>query len=576
MKRDENRQSLRWLTAEWLFALCLIPVGVFFYVFFLYSGNLPFQDDFDGMLEPAVRFARAGHLSAGGFWRLLWTQDDERRLVLSRLLAIGQYALSGQLNFQIHMFLGLLTLPGILWILYRTIRQAKLPALLLLSFALLLFHIQYYEAFLWGQIPVQQIAVYFFALLTSYLLARPKTFAFAIATAILGIFCDVNGCFYLPVGLALLVFQRRWRDAAIWTGLVGLMVFLYSYGLEVPAYRPKLGDNLKHPVSVLTNFLAFSGLAFDFNGILSGTARLIPVLVLGVATWVLAAWRGWQLSQAILSGTVISVSRLTVWGGIFHLALTMAAFAVGRTTEGLDAVLISRYKHVGFLWFILITLVALIPVKDRIRPGYYAVYAAGSLFICLFSYFQYLAPMDYYYKERYTDMYEWQHNRAIPSSPIYVSLKAPLDSICNEAVRRGVYRLPDPYPFEGTWQAGLPSMTVTAEPGTEHVSFHNDTYVRTGGRNDGAFLVLKSSREQHILPVHQHRYSVRSWLSSFGKKYYAPGFDAGLASVYLREGETYRVQILHISGKEKMLFPTRTCFIKEKGEVKSFPGCLNP
>lgn len=570
MKRAENTGSLRWVKSDRLLALCLVPIGIFFYVFFRYSGNLPFQDDFDGLLEPVIRFARPGHFSPGGFFNLLWTQDDERRIVLDRLVAIGQYVISGELNFQVQMFIGLLTLPGMLWVLYRVVRQEELPALLVVSFALLLFHIQYYEAIFWGMIPLQHIAVYFFALITSYLLVRPKTFLLAVVTAILGIFSDVSGNFYLPVGLMLLVFQRRWRDAGVWTGIIGILVFLYFHQLEVPAYRPKLGENLKHPILVLTNFFAFSGLAFDFNGILSGTARLIPVLTLGVASWVLLTIRGWQLGRSALVGPVSSVSRLTVWGGIFHMAITMAAFAVGRAMEGVDAVLISRYKHVGFLWFILMTLLLIIPIRHRIRPVHYAGYAAGGLLICCFSYLQYLPPVDYYYKERYTDMYEWQHNRAIPSSPIYVSLRAPLDSICNEAIRNGVYRLPDPYPFEGPHVPGLPGMPVLTEASGAFITFRNGSYLRTTGRDDGAYIVLKSAHQQHILPTRQSRYSLKSWLASAGSAYYAPGFETALALVYLLEKEVYTIEILHISGSERVLFPTHTCLIKENGEVKSF------
>jgi hypothetical protein len=570
MKRAENWRSFQWVTSEWLFVLCLIPIGIFFCVFFRYSGNLPFRDDFDGILEPVARFSRSGPLSLSGFIDIVWTQDDERRIVLDRLVAIGQCIITGRFSFQVQMFIGLLSVPGMLWVFYRVIRHEQLPALLLVSFALLLFNIHYYEAIFWGLIPVQQIAVYFFPLIASYFLARPKTFVFAIIAAILGIFCDVNGSFFLPAGLALLVFQRRWRDAAIWAGVVGLIVFLYFYHLEVPAYRPKLGDNLMHPLLVLTNFFAFSGLAFDFNGILSGTARIVPILALGVATWVLVAVRGWQLGRAALSGPVMSVSRLTVWGGIFHIAVTMAAFAVGRAIEGLDAVLISRYKHVGFLWIILITLLALIPLKNRARPGYYVVYAGWSLLICCFSYFQYLAPLDYYYKERYTDMYEWQHNRIIPSSPIYLSLRARLDSICNEAIQNGVYRLPDPYPFAGPYESGRDTVSIAVSSGPAYISFQNQAYIRTGKRNDGAYIILRSGQEQHILPTQQNRYSLRPWLSSFGEKYYAPGFKADFAAIYLREKEIYTLQILHISGNERTLFPTHTCLIKENGEVKSF------
>lgn len=544
----------------WIFALSALPILVFFFTFFRYAANIPFQDDYDALLEPVLKFIQQRPLTWSEFVTIVWTQDDERRIVLDRVVAIGEYLLTGTLNLRLHMFLGLLSLPGILYIVYTVIRDAKIPAVWLLISALLLFHIQYYEAIFWPMIPLQHIIVYFFAMLSAYYLysARLIHFSTAILAAVLAILSDVSGTFVLPAGLLLLVLQHRWKHAVIWSLFVGGLTALYYYQLEVPAFRPKLSDNIQHPGQILNRFLTGSGLSFDANTALPRSLQLGLIMSVGAVLWGIVIYHFVKLIIPAFSKSGVQLTRwqTALWGGIFQFGITIVALAVGRATEGVDSLLISRYKHIGFVWLILV----LVLTATRLKPAYQSLFSRVwlgiSLVICLFSYVQYTPPLDYYYQERYTDMRDWAHNRAIPSSPIYISIKPAVDSITVQAIRAGVYQLPAHYFFDGPYtKAGAPIALKINTSSKHSIEFTNTEFVRKSGKDNGAFVVLTSATEQRILPTRQKQYSLKSWLLSGGRNHYAKGFSYVLSAKYLKIGETYAVSVLVVDGDKKILHP---------------------
>ena len=167
----------------------------------------------------------------------------------------------------------------------------------------------------------------------------------------------------------------------------------------------------------------------------------------GIILWVIVMYYGFGFIKSAYTRLAGTIPRweITLWGGLFHFGLVILALAVGRATEGLDSVLISRYKHIGFIWLILIILLVSTKCKPAQTLSFSKIWVVVSFCLFLFSYFQYIAPLDYYYKERYTDIYGWQYNRAIPSSPIYLNVRPIVDTVTIQAIQAGVYRLPNHY-----------------------------------------------------------------------------------------------------------------------------------
>ncbi|MVM41905.1 hypothetical protein GO730_36570 [Spirosoma sp. HMF3257] len=550
-------------TATWFIVLSIIPIVIFFSVFFQYISNIPFQDDYDALLEPVTKFTQLAHFSWRAFVEIVWTQDDERRIVVDRLVAISTYLLINKLDLRLQAFLGLLSLVGIFYLVYTIIRDGKLPFLLLLTCSLLLFHIQYYETIFWAMIPLQHILVYFFVLLASFFLYSSKPFhlLLALVFAIFAILSDVSGTFILPVGLLLLLLQHRWKHSIVWVLLIGGMVFLYYQNFAVPSFRPKLSDNLQRPDLILGRILVASGLSFDANTLLPPRLRVGLIMAVGAALWAVVLFYGFMLLKSAFTraGVVFARWESTLWGGLFHFSVTLLALAVGRAVEGIDPLLISRYKHIGFIWLILVILL----VASKLKPGrqliYSKVWLVVSTCLFLFSYFYYLAPLDFYYKDRYTDIYGWKNSRTIPSTPIYISLRPAIDSVTSQAIRAGVYQLPERYFFDGPYQKKNDTLQVKTELiGGHTLSFVNDSFTRSFGKKNGAFIVLKSDAQQQIIPTQQNRYSLKFFLFSLGRNYYANGFSAVLASKYLVTNQKYQVFLLEIDGENKRIYPTNS------------------
>ncbi|MDR6193991.1 hypothetical protein [Siphonobacter sp. SORGH_AS_0500] len=547
---------------KWVIVLSIIPILLFFYTFFSYVSNIPFQDDYDALLEPVTAFKNMPHFSWNEFVKIIWTQDDERRIVLDRVIALLIYAVHGSLDLRIQMFVGLLSIIGLLYFFYTIIKGAQLPAILLLCCALLLFHIQYYEAIFWGMIPLQHIIVYFFAIGTFYNLYSPTPVRIitAVLMGILAIFSDVSGTFVLPAGIAVLILQRQWKYVAIWVIAMGAMIWLYYHNLEIPAYRPKLSDNLAHPKLIIYNFLAFSGISADANTLFAHTNRVTLILFTGMILWgVLFYYAFLLLKHSFFSHDIYVFPRwkITLWGSIIHLSIIIIAFAVGRAMDGPEAVLISRYKHIGFIWLILISILVFTHLKSNYIQLGSKIWLGISLCIFGFSYFEYLAPLDFYYKERNTDIYGWQHNRALPSSPIYVSLKSAVDTITEQAIASGIYQLPEPYFFDQPYQVDSSRFPLNVDYNDSILSFHNETYTRNTGKNDGAYIVLKSATQNHIIPGRQKRFSLKSYLFSMGNKYYANGFTGSFSAAYLSPDQVYDIYIVTIEGHKKLVHPTK-------------------
>lgn len=547
---------------KWVIALSIIPILLFFYIFFTYSSNIPFQDDYDALLEPVTKFKNLSSFSWKEFINIIWTQDDERRIVLDRVIAILIYTIYGTLDLRIQMFIGLLSIIGLLYFFYSIIKESQLPSILFLSCALLLFHIQYYEAIYWGMIPLQHIIIYFFAIAAFYNLFAPTPVRMTLAAllGVLSICSDVSGTFVLPVGIALLILQKQWKYTLIWIAVIGSMILLYYHNLEVPAYRPKLSDNFAHPKLIIYNFLAFSGISADTNTLVNHTNRVTLILFAGMILWGIIFYQIFLLIRnSFFSQDVYVLPRweITLWGGIFHIGITILAFAIGRAMDGPEAVLISRYKHIGFIWLILISILVFTQLKPIHTALFSKIWLGLSLGIFGFSYFEYVAPLDYYFKERNTDMYGWQRNRSLPSSPIYVSLKGPVDTITEQAIDAGIYQPPYPYFFDQPYQVNPGYFPLKVNYKEEIVSFENETFIRKNKKNDGAYIILKSLNQNHIIPSRHKRFSLKSYLFSVGNAYYANGFTASFPAAYLLPNAVYEVSIVTIEGTKKVIYPTK-------------------
>lgn len=85
--------------------LLVLPILGFYYLHGYWVTNTPLQDDFDGLLHPATLWQSMPQ-SISSTWELLTTQDDERRVILNRLVAISITEAMGYLDFRWMKWIG--------------------------------------------------------------------------------------------------------------------------------------------------------------------------------------------------------------------------------------------------------------------------------------------------------------------------------------------------------------------------------------------------------------------------------------------------------------------------------------
>lgn len=519
--------------------LIALPVILFFVTVNYMVVNVPFQDDFDGLLEPTIALSKGNH-SPGQVWKILSTQDDERRIVMNRIVSYSVYSLFGDLDLRKQIFAGTSTLLIFMALLIQWFKKQNLSLAYLVPIPFVLFNIQFFDAVFWANIPVQQIGVFVWAFASLYFLNGSKSYhlALSIFFAVMSLYSDVTGFLLLPAGLILLGLQRKWRETAAWLVLFGVAVTYYFYGLEVPAYRPSFASNLVHPVNLVGMYIAMHGLWIDPGAGVGFNMRIALALIMGLGlmiwvfrTFILTALKVWAGKNRL------SQNDSFVWGGILFLSATFLIFVLGRASEGFGAIFITRYHLLYLFWAVFCYMLFLGsgPVRILRHPFFKRAAIVGAVVYCFAAYMVYWGDMDYFRKVLLTDAYEWKYNRALPSTPIYQTprIKKVVDDIYEGAYNSGVYMGPD-YPFAGLFNAevrGTTAVKVSNDLGSIVIDIPE--IERSAGKDDGIYVILKSAGETHIFPTrHGRRAAHRMILSGH---YYYPGATSEIISkAYLK------------------------------------------
>jgi hypothetical protein len=501
----------------------LIPIGVFFYVFHIFSVNNPFQDDLDGLLNPIAQIVKTKP-TFWGFLDIIFQQDDERRPIMVRLVSYWVYLVKGSLDFQWVALIGILTYFIFLGLIYTWFKkQPSISPFYFLPIPFVLFTHINYEALYWSMIPLQHIAVFIWAFLSIWFLTQTSRRSFFILAIFLGLIClssDVTGNVLLVVGTCVLLVKRQYLRAGLWLVVMGIAVFFYFRGLSVPNFRPSLSENLKNVSEIIKMIVGMCGCFFDVSFITSESKRTFLSLLMGGVSLLFTGYYFFIFIKKVYSDyKQIKQYEIWLWGCLTVLFITFVIFSLGRASFGINSILTNRYKHMFIFWGILNYLLLLqTPLfRTHVRLTTKLTLAAAVLF-CMNSYFQVWVEMDYMRKVIITDTYGWYHNRAIPSSPIYLAVKNIVDEMYLDGLNTGVYK-PNKYPFEKLVDAPVKGKAkVMLEESRYIVTFVVPALKRGLGADDGIYIVLKSQKNTHILPTKNPRYWFREMLKK--RKYY--------------------------------------------------------
>lgn len=555
-------------TRFWPLLLLAVPAVLFYAFYWRYAVNVPFQDDYDALFLSLAQLLDAQ--SVGAYLNALTEQDDEHRIGLVRLVTRLVYAVRGEVDVRWVGFIGLLSLLGLLGVFGQSLRRQSLGLMALAPVSFLLFQIQPYEGIFWGMIPAQNFAVLFLALLTLFCAVRgtPGFFAWACVLGLVATFTNSNGMVVFVPGLLALLYQRRWGNALIWALVGGACAFLYLHDLVIPEFRPKLSDNLRdHPGTAALNFFSFLGQFFDPGPDFSLKKRLAVVVPAGA---VLVGWSLYllvPLAWARLAGRPPAEQhrRLVNRSGLFYLAallyvlLTALVFAVGRAANGPEAPLASRYRLNVAVLLALVYLTGLLffnpPWRRRWQTGFFLF----SVLAWAGFYLRHWTDVSTLRREKLLDAFAWRHTRTLPTSPIYLTpaIHHNLDSLFVSAQQRGFYRFPKTFysDLEPSLLAPLPPTPPPAPLADmltqtgDYLMAENRAFEAGSGRDDGAYLMLKSHRETHLFPTYPIRNGLLQVVTTGRLR--APGFTSFRVLKPSLSPGTYRVGWLVVRGRQK-------------------------
>ncbi|MEZ0609567.1 hypothetical protein ACAW74_13700 [Fibrella sp. WM1] len=358
-----------------LIGLALMPVLYYVVTVLAYAYDFPYMDDYPTVVDFLNRLPTA--TTIGQKASLLMEQNNFHRLVLVKLIAWLDLALTGSVDFRLLQYVGLaflLLTAGLLWLAMTTpnpllskegafsASASVAPSLLrrglgvvFLPALYLLFQFQGWNIAFWGIVAVSNVGAPALALL-AFWLASQKQATWAIVVGLVTLFTNGNGMLVLPLLVAGWAMQGRWRWVLITLAVTLPALWAYFLHYENPA-GPSLGtllrpEKLVHLLALDTAFLG----ALVYH-------PAVPWLPIGLGSLTLL-WMTYLL--------LIRYDRTnpTLFWLLVFLHLSGLMLAVNRIQNDTSIVFASRYRNITALHIAATYLtVAQVLAQRRVQPA---------------------------------------------------------------------------------------------------------------------------------------------------------------------------------------------------------------
>ena len=532
-----------WILFQYVILVLLlaIPAIIYFVTIYQNAYNFPYEDDFNSALTFLSDYTSRG-LTAGEKINLLFSQYNEHRIVLDRLVFLTDYGLFGHLNFRHLILIGNVSLLLVCALFYKTaFRSLPLSQRLvfLLPVAYALFSFQYWELSTWSMAALQNLYVIPFALFSLYQLNRPGKMAFALACAgaVLATFTSGNGMFTFVAGVLVLLFLQSYRRLIAWTLTGVTTVSFYFLNYIRPPYHPDIIDSLvNHTGRAISYFFTLLGSMVGIGhpklAILLGVGLL--VITLGLVGYL------WYRNQLR--------THVTLLGWLAFLYLTCLSLMASRSGMGVEQAFSPRYGIVVVMLFATQAVLALnIAPKGYWRLGTLAAYFGVALFL-------YVSPTNRGNRQRIVDRtVNLQYSTAFYNqNPANLFLHWGTLEVAkpmfNDAMQKGIFRVPaltfndlksTPQPFNSAPLVNSVAITSNVKPYTtpDFLIFYRAWALWNGSspKDMAVQLVAQSAAGSYVFDTHKHVWDDVTD-HTLGKKYEQPGFSCVIDKRDLKQG----------------------------------------
>lgn len=328
--------TLSWLGRLYAVVFTLLPIATLIWAWTSLAVNVPKWDDH---IFKFFLLKLETETSPLGWFRQVIKQHNEHRIAYDRLLAWADYTLFGKLSFKRLMIYGDLSLLALVALFGLLLKRYVKPWYLFVPpVALLIVTLAQWENFYWALSSIQNFSIVGWSVACLYALSHQHRIGWAIGLAMIATLVSGNGFLLWPIGLVVLLAQRRYRSMRPWGMAAVLLIALYFGNYVQPATHPPTRGSL---LELAGGCLAFLGAAVEalplskpylFSIILGGVLLLFWGANLVRSFSVFRTKTGWTPLQAFGFGTLaflIGTALVVVWG---------------RYGYGQDMLLTSRYR----------------------------------------------------------------------------------------------------------------------------------------------------------------------------------------------------------------------------------------
>lgn len=240
-----------------------IFTSIFLFVFFKYSVNFPFYDDFEAILN----FLNTYHESSpGSFYELLFKQHNEHVIVLSRVFYFFLYKINF-VNFSFINFVGNLSLVFLSYFWLNYFKNNNFKSIYIIPVFLMLYSFTNWENLFFAMASFSNLYVVLFSVLTLYFLSVDTpinskynySFYLSLLFLFLSMFSMGSGVILPIIGVLILVISKRNTDLKVWLLFSAIFYFLYFFQYTKPENHPNPLDVFNVFDSFVAYFLIFIG-----------------------------------------------------------------------------------------------------------------------------------------------------------------------------------------------------------------------------------------------------------------------------------------------------------------------------
>lgn len=328
----------------------LLPILIFFGLFFYYTVDIPINDDYSAILDFTNKIISTDSISEK--IKIFFSQHNEHRIVYDRFWTLISYKIHKQLDLNFLALIGNLSLIPIFFIFgKKALKDQKQRNLIyLIPISVLIFNISFHENMTFAMATLSNFTVFVFSILSINFLTKDtltqKMFILSIVFLILALLSQGGGMFIIPISISLLVYKKQKKYLLIYIGISVLLIALYFYGYEKPPNSPSIIETILYfKIRALLFSFAFLGNAFNYYLIYTNDQSES----IGITTII-----GVLLFMFFLYTIKSKYYKKNLFAFSIMALIVVASFATGLTRSqlGLETAGASRYRINGVIFLL--------------------------------------------------------------------------------------------------------------------------------------------------------------------------------------------------------------------------------